>query len=110
MADRSGGAPVVVVGAGIAGTACARALRGAGIRVRVLDRGRRVGGRMALRRERTGDVEHVVDIGASYFTVSDPAFGAVVADWRSRGLAREWTDTFRVLHADGGPAEPAPGP
>jgi predicted NAD/FAD-dependent oxidoreductase len=78
--------------------------------VRVLDRGRRVGGRMALRRERLGAVEHVVDIGASYFTVSDPAFGAVAEDWRSRGLGREWTDTFTVLHADGAPAEPAPGP
>jgi hypothetical protein len=65
---------------------------------------------MALRRERIGDVEHVVDIGASYFTVSDPAFAAVAEDWRSRGLAREWTDTFALLHADGAPRERAAGP
>jgi renalase len=110
MAERRGDAPVVVVGGGISGTSCARALRAAGVPVRVLDRGRRVGGRMALRRERIGDVEHVVDIGASYFTVSDPAFAAVVDDWRSRGLAREWTDTFAVLHAGGTPPEPAAGP
>jgi renalase len=105
-----GEAPVVVIGAGISGTACARALRAAGVPVRVLDRGRRVGGRMALRRERIGGVEHVVDIGASYFTVSDPAYAALADDWRSRGLAREWTDTFVVLHADGAPPEPARGP
>ena len=37
-----------------------------------------------------------VDIGASYFTVSDPSFTAVVEDWQRRGLAREWTDTFAV--------------
>ena len=110
MTERRGEAPVVGVGGGISGTACARALRAEGFQVRVLDRGRRVGGRMALRRERIGDVEHVVDIGASYFTVSDPAFAAVVDDWRSRGLAREWTDTFTVLHADGTSAEPARGP
>ena len=110
MAERCGEAPVAVVGGGISGMACARALRAGGVPVRVLDRGRRVGGRMALRRERIGDVEHVVDIGASYFTVSDPAFAAVVDDWRSRGLAREWTDTFAVLHAAGTPAEPAAGP
>ena len=41
-----------------------------------------------------------VDTGASYFTVSDAAFDAVVRDWRRRGLAREWTQTFSVA-ADG---------
>jgi renalase len=101
---------VVVVGAGIAGTACARALQSAGVAVRVLDRGHRPGGRMALRQERLGGAERVVDIGASYFTVSDPAFAAVAAGWRSRGLAREWTDTLAVLHADGAEPAAAPGP
>ncbi|MGZ4650485.1 MAG: FAD-dependent oxidoreductase, partial [Kineosporiaceae bacterium] len=66
--------PVVVVGAGIAGVACARALRRGGLGVRVFDRGRRIGGRMALHRERLGGTERVVDVGASYFTVSDPRF------------------------------------
>ena len=37
-----------------------------------------------------------MDIGASYFTVSDPLFEAVVESWRVRGLARPWTDTFAV--------------
>ncbi len=100
-------APVVVVGAGISGTACARALRDAGVPVRVLDRGRRLGGRMALRRERIGGAERVVDIGASYFTVSDPRFAAVVRDWQARGLTREWTDSFAVIEAGGGTPPPA---
>lgn len=85
--------PAIVVGAGIAGVACARALTEAGMPVTVLDRGHRVGGRMA---SRTTD-GRPVDIGASYFTVSDPAFQAVVDDWQTRGLARPWTDTFAVL-------------
>ena len=89
--------PVVVVGAGIAGIACARELAGAGLPVRVLDRGRRVGGRMAVR---TVD-GHAVDTGASYFTVGEPAFAAVVEDWRERGLARPWTDTFHLAGPDG---------
>ena len=42
-----------------------------------------------------------VDLGASYFTVSDPGFAAVVDDWQARGLATPWTDTFCVLE-DGG--------
>ncbi len=83
---------VVVVGAGIAGAACAQALQAAGAPVRVLDRGRRPGGRMAVRRVQG----HAVDLGASYLTVSDPRFGAVVDDWQQRGLARAWTDTFHV--------------
>jgi renalase len=95
---------VVVVGAGISGIAAARTLREAGVDVVVLDRGKRVGGRMASRRTEG----RVVDTGASYFTVSDPAFEAVVEDWRSRGLARPWTDTFHV--ADAGELTVKPGP
>lgn len=88
----SSSAPVVVVGAGISGVACARALDQAGVPVVLLDRGHRVGGRMASKR--LG--ERSVDLGASYFTVSDDRFAAVVEDWRAAGLAREWTDTFEV--------------
>jgi predicted NAD/FAD-dependent oxidoreductase len=106
----SAGPPVIVVGAGIAGTACARVLVSGGLPVRVLDRGRRVGGRMALRREQVGGAEHVVDIGASYFTVSDPGFSTVADGWRERGLARPWTDTFLVLPAAGGDARTTSGP
>ncbi|MGZ4624829.1 MAG: NAD(P)/FAD-dependent oxidoreductase [Kineosporiaceae bacterium] len=102
--------PVVVVGAGIAGVACARALRRGGLGVRVFDRGRRIGGRMALHRERLGRTERVVDVGASYFTVSDPRFAEVVESWRRRGLAREWTGEFAVLSAWGAPARTASGP
>ena len=84
---------MVVVGAGLAGVACARELRAAGVGVRLLDRGHVPGGRMASRTL----WERRVDLGASYFTVSDDGFAAVVDDWDRRGLAREWTDTFTVL-------------
>lgn len=89
---------VVVVGAGLSGVACARALREAGVRVRVVDRGRVPGGRMASRTL----WDRRVDLGASYLTVSDDGFRTVVEDWAGRGLARQWTDTFCVL-GDGGP-------
>lgn len=42
-----------------------------------------------------------VDLGAAYFTVKDEGFGAVVVDWTTRGLVRNWTDTFAVLGPDG---------
>lgn len=75
---------VVVVGAGISGVACARALEAAGVPVVVLERSGRPGGRMAspLLHERA------VDTGAAYFTVSDDEFAAQVEGWHARGLAR----------------------
>ena len=95
---------VIVVGAGLSGVAAARTLRAAGVDVQVLDRGHHVGGRMATRRSDG----RVVDTGASYFTVADPAFDAVAQDWQARGLARPWTDTFAV--AADGKLTPKPGP
>lgn len=94
-------APVVVVGGGISGISCARALTEAGIGVRVVDRGRRLGGRMAVRTEDVADVRHAVDVGASYFTVRDQRFAAVVEGWRRAGLARVWTDTFHLVGPEG---------
>lgn len=90
-------ARVIVVGAGISGVACARVVLAAGHDVEVLDRGRRVGGRMALR-DQDG---RPVDTGASYLTVSEPMFRAVVDDWEQRGLARAWTDTFATWSPNG---------
>lgn len=88
---------VAVVGAGIAGAACGRALADAGVDVRLLDRGRAAGGRMASR----VIAGRPVDLGASYFTARDPRFAAVVDGWVARGLARSWTDAFHVAGPDG---------
>ena len=91
---------VGVVGGGISGIACANALHAAGVDVVVFDRGRRLGGRMASRRIRDSGLPYdgrVVDVGASYFTASDPRFTDVVREWIERGLVREWTDQFVVL-------------
>ena len=94
-----------VVGAGISGAACARELARAGHEVVVLDRGRRPGGRMASRTLHG----RTVDLGAGYFTVSDPGFAVVVADWTRRGLALPWTDTFGTATPAGRGAD-RPGP
>ena len=94
-----------MVGAGIAGVACARALTEGGAHAVVLDRGRVVGGRMASRRLEG----RPVDLGASYFTADDPGFSAVVDDWVARGLARPWTDAFHTAGPDG-LGERKPGP
>jgi len=88
----------VVVGGGISGVACARALADRGVPVRLVDRGRRLGGRMG------GRTLHgrPVDLGASYLTAGEGSpFAPVVEDWVRRGLARPWTDTFAVAGPGG---------
>ncbi len=100
---------VVVVGAGISGVACARELAAAGLPVRVVDRGRRVGGRLGGRRLGARASGVSTDLGASYLTASDPDFTALVEGWHERGLARPWSDTFTVLEP-GSPAESKTGP
>ena len=104
-ASASTATPVVVVGAGISGLACARVLTDAGVPVRVLDRGRRPGGRMSGRRVESPVGVRVTDLGAAYFTATGDGFAAQVADWQARGLAHPWTRTFASITgraADGG--------
>ena len=59
---------VGVIGAGISGLVCARALKKAGHQVMVLEKSKSLGGRCATRK--FGD--HVVDHGVQYFTLRDP--------------------------------------
>ncbi|WP_189082523.1 NAD(P)/FAD-dependent oxidoreductase [Mangrovihabitans endophyticus] len=88
---------MIVVGAGIAGLACARDLTAAGVPTRVLERGRVVGGRLASKRY---DGRYA-DIGAAYLTADDPGFAGQLQSWRIAGLARPWTDTLRIFAGDG---------
>lgn len=52
-----------------------------------------MGGRLASRRVNG----RYADIGAAYLVADDPAFVTQTESWRSRGLARPWTDTLRVF-------------
>lgn len=98
----SDGGTVLVVGAGVAGAACAGALASAGVGVRVVDRGHRAGGRMAARHvPGPGGEPRPVDLGAAYLTVRDDGFRRVVDDWHGRGLLRPWTEELVVAGPDG---------
>lgn len=95
---------VVVVGAGIAGIACARELTSAGVPVRLLERARAVGGRLASARLDG----RPVDLGAAYLTARDPEFTDIVRRWQDAGLIREWTSELVVL--GDGPRTSTSGP
>ncbi len=95
---------VLVIGAGISGAACARALHDVGAAVEVRERGSAPGGRLAapqLHGRR-------VDLGAAYFTVADPEFAGVVTHWRAAGAVRPWTDTLTAVSPDGRAAKAGP--
>lgn len=101
-----------MIGAGLSGVAAAISAQQAGVNVQVVDRGRAIGGRMASRRLRdtgTASDGRVVDYGASYFTVSDPDFRALVDSMIDAGVVRPWTDTFHV-HTEGMMAGVKTGP
>jgi predicted NAD/FAD-dependent oxidoreductase len=69
---------IAIVGAGLAGLACAHSLDAYGVRVRMFDKGRAPGGRLSSRRvERDGRV-FGFDHGAQYLTARGPAFSAVL--------------------------------
>jgi len=91
-----------VVGAGIAGVACARTLVQAGHRVSVFEREDQVGGRMASESTPFGRF----DSGAQYFTVRDPRFARVLED--TPQICKRWSaNLVRVLDPHGRVAEAA---
>ena len=71
---------ITIIGAGIAGLACARRLLLGQYAPLVLDKGRGIGGRLATRRVATAAGEISFDHGAQYLTARDPAFAAALAD------------------------------
>jgi hypothetical protein len=81
---------LLVIGAGMAGLACANALAQAGRSVLVLDKGRGPGGRMAARRAEIAGESVSFDHGAQYFTARDSAFRAAVAGWAEAGVVTRW--------------------
>jgi hypothetical protein len=91
-------ASVAVIGAGLAGIACARRLGEAGVHVRVFEAQRAPGGRLATRRFAAASFDH----GAQYLTVADPAFRDLLAAAATAGAAARWEPDWpqRAGHGD----------
>ena len=79
-----------IVGAGVAGLACARGLARQGHEVVLLDKGRGPGGRMSTRRMQTALGEAQFDHGTQYFTIRDQGFREQVETWIAEGLVAPW--------------------
>ena len=85
-----------VIGAGIAGIACARTLVQAGHQVTVFEKSHSAGGRMSTRSSDFGTFDH----GTQYFTVRDDRFAKALTT--ATGLYKPWSaNTVRVLDEHG---------
>jgi predicted NAD/FAD-dependent oxidoreductase len=86
---------VAVIGAGLAGTACAAALHAAGLQVTLFDKSRGAGGRMSNRQarwvDRTG-ASHEADFdhGTQLFAARHPRFKALMARAERDGVVARW--------------------
>lgn len=89
---------ILVIGAGISGLMCATELKKQGHRVKVIDKGRGAGGRMASRRINHGRADH----GAQFFTVRSQRFQHYVDAWLENGIIREWFRTQGGQNAESG--------
>lgn len=83
---------IAIVGAGMAGLRCGTRLAAAGHDVRLFDKGRGPGGRMATRRMRLEGAagEAAFDHGAQYITAKGAAFAAQLEDWAAAGIVAPW--------------------
>lgn len=93
---------IAVIGAGLAGLACARTLAQAGRKVTVFEQEDHVGGRMASCDTPFGTFDH----GAQYYTVRDERFAQALAT--APGTSKPWSaNAVRVLDPHGRVAEAA---
>lgn len=77
---------IAVIGAGLAGLACAQTLRRGGCYVEVFEQDRVIGGRIATVRQGG----HSFDHGAQYVTARGSAFGAYLDKMTGTGYASRW--------------------
>lgn len=89
-----------IIGAGLAGAACARQLKAAGYEVVLFDKGRGPGGRLSTRRADTPLGEIAFDHGAQFLTARSDSFRAFLAQACKDGFAAEWAG--RVVSIDRG--------
>lgn len=88
---------ILIVGAGIAGLAAGHRLVELGIDpadIRIVEKGRGVGGRMASRRIETPAGVAQFDHGAQFFTTRSDAFRETIAAGVAAGAVAEWTRGF----------------
>lgn len=95
---------IAIIGAGVAGLACARRLQDEGHTVTVYERADFPGGRVATVRTEVGGFDH----GAQYLTARHPAFVAEVERWSAGGVVAPWNVATHGIGATAGSVQKPP--
>lgn len=88
---------IAVIGAGLAGVACARELMERGLRVTLIEKSRGPGGRTSTRREGARRFDH----GAARLELGAPELAERRAEWEAAGVIAPWTPRTRGGSAHG---------
>lgn len=86
---------VAIIGAGLAGLACAQQLQQSGYRVVIVEKSRGVGGRMATRRLETTYADH----GVRYLEAKGKWLPPLIKVLRQRGILQAWTNDDQLNSA-----------
>ena len=89
---------VLIIGAGMAGITSGRSLAAAGFAVRLIDKGRAIGGRMATRRIGEATFDH----GAQHISVRTAGFAREMNALVRHGTADVWYRSESVTHPERG--------
>jgi len=77
---------IAIIGTGMAGIACAKALLATGNKVSLFDKSARPGGRMSTRTFEYWSADH----GAQYFTAKSESFKSVTNSWLTQDFIKPW--------------------
>jgi predicted NAD/FAD-dependent oxidoreductase len=88
---------IAILGAGLAGLACAQALQAAGAAVTVFEKSRGPGGRATTKRVTLADASLAFDQGPPCFTAQTPEFATQVQAWARQGVVAEWPAASAAL-------------
>ena len=93
-------AEIIIIGAGMAGLMAGRVFTAAGKNVLILDKGRRIGGRMSSRR----DAGLLFNHGAQFVTAHSPIFKDMCTEAAAKGIVGLWPATGRDMAFSGQPS------
>ena len=89
-----------IIGAGLAGLVAAKDFMMAGHEVLLIEKDRKLGGRLASRSYENGDTKISLDYGLPYFSVESEEFGGFIKELEQKKLVRHWADSFSLYDGE----------
>jgi predicted NAD/FAD-dependent oxidoreductase len=91
---------VVIVGAGISGITAGKYLHKNGFSVKILDKGKAIGGRLATRRINFNDEQLQIDYGCKYLEAHTFEFSQELVDLIKNDTVKKWTTSHQNTFLD----------